>query len=309
MPHIEKHEQIKAVPVSEMLAEQLDKCEQLWKQRGLAVTGIPSGYGNIDNLLSGFQPSDMIIIAGRPSMGKSAAGMNIAANACKDGVSVGVFSLEMSKEQLVRRLMARESRVDLSCFRNGVFLQEDWERIMEAANEIVSWQLYVDDSAALHHVELSRRAREMKERYGIELLIIDYLQLMTSDTPRDPTLETTTISKAMKQIAKDLSIPVIAISQLNRKLEERGDKRPILSDLKQSSSLEENADIVIFVYRDEVYNNDPHNPDRGIAEWLVRKHRHGPVASLRLAFLPNFCCFENLRTDHCLDGSGDRGEV
>jgi replicative DNA helicase len=267
------------------------------------VTGVPMGFGHLDNLTSGLQNSDLIILAARPSMGKTALALNIARNAAVDAnIPVAVFSLEMSKEQLSLRMLCAEARLDSSRLRGGFFSMDDWHRLTDAAGVLSESPIYIDDSPTLTAMEIRAKARRLKMDKNIGLVIIDYLQLMKahgSSERRD--LEISEISRSLKALAKELGIPVLALSQLNRMLEQRNDKRPKLSDLRESGALEQDADVVAFIYRDEVYNQDENNPLKGTAEIILAKQRNGPTGKVVLTFLDAYTRFEILAPDEMAD--------
>ncbi len=244
-------------PLSKLIDHSIDFLEEKQKNKSL-VTGVPTGFTLIDNLTSGLQNSDLIILAARPSMGKTALALNIARNAAVDaGVPVAVFSLEMSKEQLSLRLLCAEARIDSSRLRSGFFSMEDWERLTDAAGVLTNAPIFIDDSASLSAMEVRAKARRLKMDKNIGLIVIDYLQLMQGRVGAERRdLEISEISRALKALAKEINLPVIALSQLNRMLEQRNDKRPRLSDLRESGALEQDADVVAFIYRDEVYNKE-----------------------------------------------------
>ncbi|MDM8515585.1 replicative DNA helicase [Desulfobacterales bacterium HSG16] len=286
-------------PLSNIIEINIDALEERQGNKTL-VTGVTTGYNQLDHMTSGFQPSDLIILAARPSMGKTALAMNIARNAAvMGGVSVAVFSLEMSKEQLSMRLLCSESRVDSFKLRGGFISDDDWNNLTNAAGTLSQAPMFIDDSASISSLEIRAKARRLKKDANLGLLIIDYLQLMrgSSGTERRD-LEISEISRSLKGLAKELNLPIIALSQLNRKLEERSDKRPQLSDLRESGSLEQDADVVAFIYRDEVYNKDENNPNIGKAEVIIAKQRNGPVGSVSLAFINKYTRFENLQQDY-----------
>ncbi len=260
------------------------------------ISGVPSGFTKLDSLTSGFQKSDLIILAARPSMGKTALALNIARNAALDAeVPVLFFSLEMSKEQLASRLLCAEARIDSARIRDGFFNDDDWERITDAADALQRAPIYLDDTAGISSLEVKTKARRLKIEKDIGLIIIDYLQLMQSRHGLERReLEISDMSRSLKGLAKELNIPVIALSQLNRKLEDRSDKHPQLSDLRESGALEQDADLVIFIYRDEVYNPDENNPKKGIAEVYLAKQRNGPLGIQYLRFMDSYTRFENL---------------
>jgi replicative DNA helicase len=268
------------------------------------VTGVPTGFSQLDNLTSGFQNSDLIILAARPSMGKTALALNIARHAAVDAnIPVAIFSLEMSKEQLSLRMLCSEARIDSARLRGGFFSMEDWHRLTDAAGVLSESPIYIDDSASLTAMEIRAKARRLKMDKNIGLIVIDYLQLMQGRVGAERRdLEISEISRALKALAKELQLPVLALSQLNRMLEQRTDKRPRLSDLRESGALEQDADVVAFIYRDEVYNKEEDNPSRGIAEILLSKQRNGPTGDVYLTFLNSFTRFENLASEEVVPG-------
>jgi len=285
-------------PLSQIIGHSIDALEERQGNKTL-VTGVSTGYSRLDNLTSGFQNSDLILLAARPSMGKTALALNIARNAAIDAdTPVAVFSVEMSKEQLSMRLLCAEARIDSSRLRSGFFSREDWVSLTNAAEVLSDAEIYIDDSPDLTAMSIRAKARRLKMDKNIGLIIIDYVQLMkgrASAERRD--LEISEISRGLKALAKELDIPVLALSQLNRKLEERHDKRPQLSDLRESGALEQDADVVAFIYRDEVYNKDENNPNKGIAELLLKKQRNGPTGEIKLAFISTYTRFEDLADD------------
>jgi replicative DNA helicase len=290
-------------PISKIILGNIETLEEKQGNRSL-VTGVPTGFSHLDNLTSGFQNSDLIILAARPSMGKTALALNIARNAAVEAnIPVAIFSLEMSKEQLSLRMLCSEARLDSSRLRSGFFSMEDWHRLTDAAGLLSESPIYIDDSASLTAMEIRAKARRLKMDKNIGLIIIDYLQLMhgrAGAERRD--IEISEISRALKALAKELDLPVLALSQLNRMLEQRTDKRPRLSDLRESGALEQDADVVAFIYRDEVYNKEEDNPSRGIAEILLSKQRNGPTGDVYLAFLNSFTRFENLASEDAAAG-------
>ncbi|MBF0449455.1 MAG: replicative DNA helicase [Candidatus Magnetomorum sp.] len=268
------------------------------------ITGVTTGFDKLNYLTAGFQPSDLIILAARPSMGKTAFALNLTRNAAIDAqVPVAFFSLEMSKEQLAMRMLCSEARVDSSKLRGGSFSQEDWEQLTHAASIISESPIFIDDSPAQSALQIRAKCRRLHKTNNVGLIIIDYLQLMrTNDKAERRDLAIGEISGSMKALAKELNVPVIALSQLNRKLEERGDKRPILSDLRESGSLEQDADLVIFIYRDEVYNKDETNPNKGLADILLRKQRNGPTGEVVLRFNGAYTRFDDLAPEEVVHG-------
>jgi replicative DNA helicase len=281
--------------LSKLIDGNIDFLEEKQKNKSL-VTGVPTGFTQLDTMTAGLQNSDLIILAARPSMGKTALALNIARNAAVEaGVPVAVFSLEMAKEQLSLRLLCAEARIDSSRLRSGFFSMEDWDRVTDAADILSPAPIFIDDSPSLSALEVRAKARRLKMDKNIGLIVIDYLQLMqgrSSAERRD--LEISEISRSLKALAKELNLPVLALSQLNRMLEQRTDKRPRLSDLRESGALEQDADVVAFIYRDEVYNKEETNPNRGTAEVILAKQRNGPTGDVRLTFLSAYTRFENM---------------
>ncbi|MBF0428565.1 MAG: replicative DNA helicase [Magnetococcales bacterium] len=259
-----------------------------------AITGVATGFTDLDRLLAGLQKSDLLILAGRPAMGKTALVMNMAANAAMlHSAPVAIFSLEMSKEQLTTRLLSATARVDAQGLRTGKIRDEDYNKLVHAAQELSQAPLYIDDSPNLSIMSLRSKARRLKRDKGIQLLIVDYLQLMQADGNQDNRVqEISQISRGLKGLAKELDIPVLALSQLSRKVEERPNKKPMLSDLRESGSIEQDADIVLFVFREEVYKeNDPSLA--GLAEIIIAKQRNGPTGTVRLTFQKQYTRFDN----------------
>jgi len=299
----EKKSQQAFYPISKLILGNIETLEENQGNRSL-VTGVPTGFSHLDNLTSGLQNSDLVILAARPSMGKTALALNIARNAAVDAnIPVAIFSLEMSKEQLSLRMLCSEARIDSSRLRGGFFSMEDWHRLTDAAGILSETPIYIDDSPSLTAMEIRAKARRLKMDKNIGLIVIDYLQLMqgrASAERRD--LEISEISRSLKALAKELELPVLALSQLNRMLEQRTDKRPRLSDLRESGALEQDADVVAFIYRDEVYNKEEDNPRRGTAEILLSKQRNGPTGDVYLTFLKSFTRFENLASEEVVAG-------
>ncbi|MDA3897269.1 MAG: replicative DNA helicase [Desulfobacteraceae bacterium] len=260
------------------------------------ISGIPTGYKKLDTLTSGLQGSDLIILAARPGMGKTAFALNITRNIAVDAeVPVVFFSLEMSKEQLSMRLLCSEARIDSTSVRSGFFSDDDWSKLTDAADILSEAPIFLDDSSELTSLDVKTKARRLKLEKNIGLIVIDYLQLMKARKMSDRRdLEISEMSRSLKSLAKELNVPIIALSQLNRSLEGRTDKRPQLSDLRESGALEQDADIVMFIYRDEVYNKDENNPDKGKAEIIIAKHRSGPTGVQQLSFLSTYTRFENI---------------
>ena len=280
--------------LADILTDTYKAVEQAYENKVL-VTGVPTGYRELDQITSGFQPGDLVVIAGRPSMGKTALALNITQSAtAATGIPSAIFSLEMSKEQLSLRLLSSEARVDSSKMRGGFLKESDLARINRAAGTLYDLPIYIDDSPAISALEIRAKARRMKMEKGLGFIIVDYLQLMrgrASAERRD--LEISEISGSLKALAKELHIPVVALSQLNRKVEDRSNRRPVLSDLRESGAIEQDADVIIFIYRDEVYNTEPDNPNRGIAEIHVAKQRNGPIGTVKLTFLEHCTRFED----------------
>lgn len=280
-------------PIKEIVKKSIETIESLQENREL-VTGVPCHYTDLDKLTAGFQRSDLIIIAARPSMGKTALALNIARNAAlQSGVPVGIFSLEMSKDQLAMRLLCAEARVDSHKIRTGFLSQQECAKMITAAGSFMDAPIYIDDTPAISTLELRAKARRMMADRGLGLVVVDYLQLMRGrEGTERREQEISEISRGLKALAKELNIPVIALSQLNRKVEERNNKRPQLSDLRESGAIEQDADVIAFIYRDEVYN--PDTPDKGIAEIIIGKQRNGPTGEVKLAYINSYTRFENL---------------
>lgn len=283
-----------AVQLKDVIMSCLDWCEEASMKNG--VTGLTTGLLDLDRILGGLQPSDLIILAARPSMGKTALAMNIAE---KCGVPVLVFSHEMDKEKLSFRMLAGKSNINLTRLMTGRLIPEDWSNLTDAAGTLSDLPVFIDETPSLHYSEVKRRARVMFKKHGIKMVIVDYLQLMRGDggAKGNREAEISSISRALKAIAKELSIPVVALSQLNRELEKRSNKRPELSDLRESGQIEQDADVVMFIYRDEVYNKDPNNPNKGKAEIIISKHRNGPTGTAIVNFIPATTTFKNLITE------------
>ena len=279
--------------INDLLGRAVQRVEEMYKS-GEALTGISSGFSNFDEKTSGLQKSDLIIIAGRPSMGKTSFAMNLAENAAMGTEnSVAVFSMEMPGEQLALRMMSSLGRIDSHNLRTGKLDDQDWPRLISSVNMLSKAKLFIDDSPALSPTEVRARTRRLKREHGLDLVIIDYLQLMqVGGSTENRDTEISEISRSLKALAKELNVPVIALSQLNRSVEQRPDKRPVMSDLRESGGIEQDADVILFIYRDEVYN--PESNDKGTAEILIRKQRNGPIGMVRLAFLGQYTRFENL---------------
>lgn len=281
------------VHIGDMLHDSFEMIEELYAKKTY-VTGIPTGFIELDIITSGFHPSDLIIIAGRPSMGKSSLALNIAQHVgSREKVPVGIFSLEMSKEQLVYRMLCAEARVDAHKLKTGYLGEADWPRLTTAAGVLAESPIYIDDTPAIPILEIRAKARRLKAKYNVGLIIVDYLQLVQGKIQIDNRQqEISEISRSLKSLARELNIPIIALSQLSREVEKRGDKKPQLSDLRESGAIEQDADLVTFVYREDYYKPTPEN--EGIAEIIIGKQRNGPVGSVRLAFVKKYTRFENL---------------
>jgi replicative DNA helicase len=272
-----------------------ERYEDLYKRRG-AITGIASGFYMLDYITCGFQNTDLIITAGRPSMGKTALALNIAGNVGKQDIPVAYFSLEMSKTQLFDRQVAGESGVNSQKFRSGKFEKSDWEAIANVQGKVYTWPIFIDDSPSLHYMEIRRRARNLKKRHGIKLLIIDHLQLVRGDKASSRDREIGSITAGLKATAKELNIPVILLSQLNRQLEQRSNprKRPIISDLRDSGNIEQDSDAVMFLYRPKVYEDT--EEFNGHTELNIAKQRNGPTGMIKLRWHEKITKFQNLET-------------
>jgi len=282
-------------PIREIIKDSFRTIERLFEKKSL-ITGVSTGFEELDRMTSGFQRSDLIIIAGRPSMGKTAFALNIAQHASIEmDVPVAVFSLEMSKEQLAMRMLSSEARVDAQRLRKGFLGETDWPRLTTAAGALSEAKLFIDDTAAITVLEMKAKARRLKAERGLGLVVLDYLQLMRGrDQSPSREQEISEISRSLKALAKELSVPVVALSQLNRQVEARSDRRPQMADLRESGAIEQDADVILFIYRDEVYNRSDDNPEKGIAEIIIGKQRNGPTGKIKLAFLKEFTRFENL---------------
>jgi replicative DNA helicase len=280
-------------PLRELLAASLDHLEALYNQ-GDEITGVPTGYRDLDQRLSGLQPSALVVVGARPSMGKTAFALGLASHAAtKKNLPVLFFSLEMSHLELTQRLLCSEARVDSARMRNGKLHESDWPKVVQAIGKLGEAPLFIDDNPNLTVMEIRAKARRLKSREGLGLIVVDYLQLMSGRGSQETRqVEVSEISRGLKILARELSVPVVALSQLSRNLESRENKRPVLADLRESGSIEQDADVVMFIYRDEVYKED--TPDKGVAEVIVAKHRNGPTGTEKLAFLNHFTRFENM---------------
>ncbi|MFN3234792.1 MAG: replicative DNA helicase [Gammaproteobacteria bacterium] len=279
--------------IKNLLANAVERIDTLYHANE-SITGIPTGYDDFDEMTSGLQESDLVIIAGRPSMGKTALALNMAEHAAvRENKPVLVFSMEMSGSSLAMRLLSSIGRIDQHRVRTGKLTDSDWQHLTDALGKLSEAKLYIDDTPALTPSEVRARARRLaKESGGLGLIVVDYLQLMqVPGANENRTLEISEISRSLKALAKELNVPVIALSQLNRGLEQRADKRPVMSDLRESGAIEQDADLIVFIYRDEVYHED--SPDRGIAEIIIAKQRNGPIGKVKLTFLGQYTRFEN----------------
>jgi len=281
------------VPIKEILQDSFEKIEDLY-HRDEYITGIPTGFTEFDDMTTGFQPSELIVIAGRPGMGKTAFCMNIAQNAAiAKNTPVAIFSLEMSKSQLVQRMLCSEARVDAHNLRKGRLAESDWPTLSMAAGRLSSAPIFIDDTAGTTSLEIKAKARRLKAQHNLGLIIIDYLQLMQNSTRvENRQQEISDISRSLKSLARELNVPVIAASQLSRAVEQRNEKKPRLSDLRESGAIEQDADLVIFIYREEYYK--PKTEKRGTAEIIISKQRNGPTGTIDLAFIKEYAKFENL---------------
>ena len=281
------------VPIDEVVMRALDNIEAASKTKG-SVTGVATGFTDLDYDTAGFQPSDLILVAARPAMGKTAFALNIALHvAIKEKKRVALFDLEMSKESLVNRLFAMQSKVDGKKLRTGELSPEEWNALSVGAAEVAESLIVIDDNASITPAELRSKCRKLKLEKGLDLIIIDYLQLMSTDGRNDSRQqEVSEISRAPKLMARELNVPVIALSQLSRKVEDRTDKRPMLSDLRESGAIEQDADVVMFLYREDYYKPDTEN--KGVTEVIIAKQRNGPTGTVKLAWLPDFMLFKNL---------------
>ena len=281
------------IPISQIVMNALDKIQLASKNKG-SVTGIPTGFTDLDYKMAGMQPSDLILIAARPSMGKTAFVLNIAQHvAFKKDYTAAVFSLEMSKEQLVNRLLSMESKVSSQLIRTGNMSDSDWDKIVEGAGTVGRSNLIIDDTPGISISELRSKCRKYKLEHGLDIIVIDYLQLMSGSGRSDSRQqEISEISRSLKSLARELSVPVVALSQLSRAVEQRPDHRPMLSDLRESGAIEQDADVVMFIYRDDYYNKDTDR--KNIAEIIIAKQRNGPIGTVELVWLADYTKFANL---------------
>ena len=286
------------VPIDRVVLQALDRIEAAARQKGI-VTGIPTGFYDLDYKTAGLQPSDLILIAARPSMGKTAFVLNIAQHICfHEGKTAAIFSLEMSKEQLVNRLFSLEARIDAQKLRTGSLQDFEWEQLIEGAGVVGNSKLIIDDTPGISISELRTKCRKFKLEKGLDVIIIDYLQLMSGTgggRSESRQQEISEISRSLKAVARELNVPVIALSQLSRAVEQRPDHRPMLSDLRESGAIEQDADVVMFIYRDDYYNHDTEL--KNISEIIIAKQRNGPIGTVELVWLPEYTKFANKEHD------------
>ena len=286
--------------IKAVLGDTITTLEKLTENQG-EITGLPYGWKDLDNMTSGLQRSDLVIIAGRPAMGKTSFSMNIAERAAIKGSSVAIFSMEMSSVQLVMRMFSSLARINQRNLRSGNIRDEEWPRIGQQQALLSQSKLFIDDTPALSPSEIRARCRRLKRSHGLDLIVIDYLQLMQVPGHKENrATEISEISRSLKALAKELDVPVIALSQLNRSLEQRPNKRPVMSDLRESGAIEQDADLIIFIYRDEVYNED--SPHKGKAEIILGKHRNGATGMVPLTFLGEYTRFESFQDDIIISG-------
>lgn len=280
------------VNIKSLLKTTVEQIDELY-ERADHITGIPSGFDEFDEKTAGLQDGDLIIVAGRPSMGKTSFAMNVVEYAALQmKINVAIFSMEMPGRSLTMRMLSSMGRIDQQRVRTGKLKDEDWPRLTSAVSVLSEANLFIDDSAVLSPTELRARARRLKREHGLSLIVVDYLQLMTiGGTSENRATEISEICRSLKALAKELEVPVVVLSQLNRSLEQRSDKRPVMSDLRESGAIEQDADLIVFIYRDEVYRED--SPDQGTAEIIVGKQRNGPIFKTRLTFLGQYTRFEN----------------
>jgi replicative DNA helicase len=285
------------VSVQDSIKTAIERIQELYDLGG-KITGISTGFKDFDDLTAGLQPSDLIVVAGRPAMGKTSFAMNLAEHAAiKHGVPVAVFSMEMSSLQLVLRLFASLGQIDMKSLRTGALQELDWPKLTSAMNLLQKSHIFIDETPALSPAELRARARRLKREHDIGMVVVDYLQLMAvPGTRENRATEIAEISRSLKALAKELDVPVVALSQLNRSLEQRPDKRPKMADLRESGSIEQDADLIVFIYRDEIYN--PETPEKGKAEILIEKHRNGATGKVTLSFQGQWVRFVNYAPDY-----------
>jgi len=279
-----------------LLTKVVERIDLLYNRQGDSdVTGVATGFIDLDRMTSGLQPGELVIVAGRPSMGKTSFALNIAEHAAlTSGLPVGVFSMEMAATQLVMRMIGSVGKLDQHKLRTGRLHDDDWQRLTHTVGKLNEAPIHIDETAALNPLELRARARRLHRQYKkLGLIVIDYIQLMSaSGTGENRATEISEISRSLKALAKELDAPVIALSQLNRSLEQRPNRRPVMSDLRESGAIEQDADVILFIYRDEVYN--PDTADKGVAEIIIGKQRNGPIGTVKLAFLGEYTRFDNL---------------
>ena len=279
-------------PIKTLLTGAVDRIDKLFRSDS-PITGVSSGFADLDAMTSGLQPGDLVIVAGRPSMGKTSFAMNIAETAAvSQKLPVAIFSMEMPGEQLAMRMMSSLGRINAHKVRTGKLEDDDWPRLTHAIGLLADAPMFIDDTPAMTPLELRARARRLKREHGLGMIVVDYLQLMQSpEASENRATEISNITRSLKGLAKELNVPVIALSQLNRSLEQRPNKRPVMSDLRESGAIEQDADVIFFIYRDEVYNED--SQDKGTAEIIIGKQRNGPIGKIRLTFLGEYTRFEN----------------
>ena len=288
-------------PVNELIGASLDRLQEL-SDRQNEIIGVATGFKDLDKMTTGLQKGDLVIVAGRPSMGKTALALNIAASAAaRNRISTGILSMEMSKEQIMFRLIGSLARVNQKSLRTGRLSHADWQRITEALDELNDAPLFIDDAPALTPTEVRARARRLKREHDLGLFVVDYLQLMQAQgSNENRTTEISRISQSLKSLARELNIPVIALSQLNRSVEQRTDKRPMMSDLRESGAIEQDADVIIFIYREDFY--DKETPKKGLAEIIVGKQRNGETGKVNMVFKGEFIRFENYVAEDYAEG-------
>ena len=282
-------------PIDPLLGPAIEQAEELNRQ-GLEITGTPTGFRDLDRKLAGLHPTNLLIIAGRPGMGKTALALNIAENVAVNDVPVAVFSLEMSREEIVTRMLCAQGRIDSQRLRSGRLTESDFTKLSNAASVLYKKPVFVDDSPGLTVTEIRAKARRMRRRPGLGLVIVDYLQLMQGSGGENRQQEIALISRSLKNLARELDVPIIAVSQLNRSLESREDKRPRLGDLRESGAIEQDADVVMFIYRHEYYHPEAQE-SKGIAEVNIAKHRQGAIGPIDMTFLPEFTLFADMGRD------------
>lgn len=280
------------IPIKGLLKQTIDQVEKLFSAKK-AVTGVATGFHDLDAMTSGLQAGDLVVVAGRPSMGKTALAMNFIEHAAIElGLPVAMFSMEMPGSQLAMRMLASLSRVNAQRLRTGSLHDDDWPRLTSTMSMLADKPIYIDDTPALTPLELRTRARRLVREHGLGMIVVDYLQLMQAhESNENRATEISNITRSLKILAKELKVPLVALSQLNRSLESRTDKRPVMSDLRESGAIEQDADVIFFIYRDEVYNEE--SPDQGTAEIIIGKQRNGPVGKVKLTFLGEYTRFEN----------------